>query len=411
MDLGNFAAAIWRSAGWNGLSNSERGEQRATPLSRNSDAGVNVGDQRAMQVSAVWSCARLITETVGSLPIGVYEKTATGRDVVTDHYLHELLRVSPNAMMTPLEFREALTLQLVLWGNGYAFVERSAAGRPLSLTPLAPDRMKVVRSDGGLTYHYSTDKGTHVYAQQSILHLKGFSTDGVVGLSPIGYAAHTLGLTVAADRYASKAFSSGGRPAGVLTVDKFLTPDQRDQLRTIYTQIAAEESTGTWVLEGGTQYQAIGINPNDMQLLASRSFQLAEIARIFRVPSYLINDTERSTSWGTGIEQQNLGFLTYTLRPYLTRWESTVSDSLLDRAGRKRYFVEHNVEGLLRADSAARSAFYSTAAQNGWMSRNEIRRKENMPPVVGGDELTVQVNLTPVDQLPGLSNGNQTATD
>jgi HK97 family phage portal protein len=330
---------------------------------------------------------------------------------VTDHYLHELLRLSPNAMMTPLEFREALTLQLVLWGNGYAFVERSAAGRPLSLTPLAPDRMKVVRSDGGLTYHYSTDKGTHVYAQQSILHLKGFSTDGVVGLSPIGYAAHTLGLTVAADRYASKAFSSGGRPAGVLTVDKFLTPDQRDQLRTIYTHIAAEESTGTWVLEGGTQYQAIGISPDDMQLLASRAFQLAEIARIFRVPSFLINDTERSTSWGTGIESLQLGWLQFGLRPYLTRWESTIADSLLDRAGRKRYFVEHNIEGLLRADSASRAAFYSAAAQNGWMSRAEIRAKENLPYVEGSDELTVQVNLAPLDQLPGIANGNQTATD
>jgi HK97 family phage portal protein len=196
-----------------------------------------------------------------------------------------------------------------------------------------------------------------------------------------------------------------------MTVDRILTTEQRDKLREIYEGL---DANSLWVLEGGTGYQQMSLPPDDMQMLESRQFQLADIARFFRVPSHMINDTSNTTSWGSGIEQLNLGFLTYTLRPYLTRWESAVSHSLLSRTDRRKYFVEHNVEGLLRADSAARSNFYATAAQNGWMSRNEIRRKENLPPVDGADELTVQVNLTPVDQLPPLqdsTNGNETTSD
>lgn len=148
-----------------------------------------------------------------------------------------------------------------------------------------------------------------------------------------------------------------------------------------------------------------------MQMLESRQFQLSDIARFFRVPSHMINDGSQATSWGSGIEQLNLGFLTYTLRPYLTRWETAVNTSLMDRQQRRRYFVEHNVEGLLRADSAARANFYATALQNGWMSRAEVRKKENLPAKDGTDELTVQVNMTPIDQLPGLNDGNEAITD
>jgi len=244
-----------------------------------------------------------------------------------------------------------------------------------------------------------------------IFHIKGMSVDGIVGMSPLDYARHTMGISASADMYASKSFSTGGVPRGVLTVDRILTADQREALRRIYEGINVKESSGTWVLEGGTQWVPTQIPPDDMQMLQSRQFQLAEIARIFRVPSFMINDAEKSTTWGSGIEQQNIGFLQYTIRPYLTRWESTVSDSLLSRTDRRKYFIEHKVDGLLRADSAGRAAQYSTYAQNGIMSRNEIRKLENLPPVEGGDELTVQVNLAPVNELPGIANGNQTITN
>lgn len=405
--FGGISAAFWRALGLGGISNKETGEQRSEPASRVSDSGVVVSDQRAMQVAAVWSCARLITETVGSLPLHVYERDGDTRKAAEGHYLDDILRVSPNAMMTPQEFREALTLQLVLWGNGYAQVEWSA-NRVTSLIPLRPDCMKPMRSDAGLTYHYSTEKGTHVFAQKNILHLKGFSVDGIVGLSPLGYAAHTLGLTVSADRFASKSYSTGGRPAGVLTTDKTLNQEQREQIRSIYGNIQSEDSNGTWVLEAGLGYQAISIPPDQMQMLQSRQFQLGEIARIFRVPSHMIFDSEKATTFGSGIESIDLQFLKYTLRPYMTRWESSIANSLLSRADRRKYFVSHNVEGLLRADSAARAAFYASAVQNGWMTRNEVRLKDNLPPVTGADDLTVQVNMTPIQDLPKVTgDGNK----
>jgi len=407
--------AVTFSGGWSalkglfsfgGVVNQDEGAQYSGPVSRVNDANLTYTDERAMQVSAVWSCARLITETVGSLPLGCYEKTAAGREELTDHYLYRLFRETPNGMMTPLELREALTLQLALWGNGYALIEwqnKPFESDVINITPLRPDCMLPKRVNNMLTYHYTTPKGVHVFAKESILHIKGFGADGIVGLSPLAFAAQSMGMTLSADKYASKAFSRGGRPTGVLTTDKIFTPDQRRDLRAIYDKINADDSDGTWVLEAGLDYKAITIPPDQLQMLESRRFQLGEIARFFRVPSYLINDTEKSTSWGTGIEQQNLGFLAYTIRPYLTRWESAVSSALLNRGDRRKYFIEHNVEGLLRADSAARAAFYSNAAQNGWMTRNEIRKKENLPPMEGGDELTVQVNLTPAADLPKVA--------
>jgi len=390
--------------GGGALSNADKGAQSTGPDSHTTEAGIVLTDERAMQISAVWSCARILTETVSSLPIAVYQRTPTGRVKAEDHYLYDLLRVSPNSMMNPQEFREALQLSLVLWGNAYAFIERDNTGKPISITPLKPERMTPSREGGEIVYYYKTSGPDERYRQAQILHIKGMSIDGVAGLSPLAYARNTMGITASADRYASHSFNKKGRPSGVVTVDRVLTPAQRDALREIYNNI---EAGGTEILEGGTKYNAIDIPPDDMQMLQSRQFQLGEIARIFRVPSYLINDTEKSTSWGTGIEQQNLGFLTYTIRPYLTRWETAIVHSLLSRTDRRKYFVEHNVEGLLRADSAARANFYSIMAQNGIMSRNEIRMKENLPPKDGADDLTVQVNLTPVADLPGLANGNQ----
>jgi len=396
-----------RLFGDGGLTNPIEGFQASGKDTRSTTAGVSLTDEKAMALSAVWSCVRLISETVASLPLNVYERTDDGRQAAESHYLHMLLREAPNSLMNPLEFREALTMQVALWGNGYAEIKRDNRGVPVSLTPLHPARVTPVREAGTVTYHYEQGRGTHIYAKESILHLKGFGVEGVVGLSPLAYARETMGISSAADSYASKTFTNGSRPSGVLTVDRLLTTEQREKLRDLYESL---DSNSLWVLEGGTGYQQLTVPPDDLQMLESRQFQLADIARFFRVPSHMINDTSNTTSWGSGIEQLNLGFLTYTLRPYLTRWESAVSHALLPRTARRRYFVEHNVEGLLRADSAARANFYSTALQNGWMSRNEVRRKENLPEVEGADELTVQVNLAPIDKLDTVY-GNENTSD
>lgn len=401
----SFYTTVLRFFGVGQLANSDTGAQQSGPATRSTESGIVVSDERAMQVAAVWSCVRLIAETVASLPLGFYRTTEDDRDKLeSSHPLVTLFARRPNAMMTPQEFREAMTCQLALWGNAYAKIEW-IGNRPVSLTPLKPEGVTPVRTGGELTYHVATGSGVAVYAKKSILHLKGFGPDGVVGLSPLAYARQVLGVTVSADKYASKSFANGGRPGGVLTLDRFLEPKQRELVRTLYSDLSAtaENAGQLWVLEGGMKYESISIPPDDMQMLESRQFQLGEIARIFRVPSHLINDTEKSTSWGSGIEQLNLGFLQYTLRPYLTRWEAVIRDSLLDPIDKEVIVAEHNVEGLLRADSAARASFYGQMAQNGLMTRNEIRRKENLPAIVGGDALTAQTNLAPLDKL-GESN-------
>lgn len=393
-------------SGDGGLTNPDEGTQIPGPTSLKTESGITLTDERAMALSAVWSCVRLISETVGSLPVNVYRRTEDGREAATDHFLHDLFRVAPNASMTPLEFREALTMQLALWGNGYAHITRDSSKKPIALIPLRPDRVSVERTPGGVVYVYHQQRGDRAIAPENMFHLKGFSVEGIIGLSPLDYARHTMGISVSADKFASRSFKGAGRYRGFISVDTSLTDAQREGIRKMYEQSSVDEDK-TWVFEAGARFNQVSMPPDVMQMIQSRQFQLGEIARIFRVPSHLINDTEKSTSWGTGIEQQNLGFLTYTIRPYLTRWESTISSGLLDRTERKRYFVEHNVEGLLRADSAARANFYATALQNGWMSRAEVRAKENLPRKDGTDDLTVQVNLTPVDMLERIANGNQ----
>lgn len=394
----------------NGLANPETGPQGSGPASSVGEA-FDVSDERSLQIAAVWSCVRLIAETVSVLPLGFYKKTSNGREPLpSSNPLFTLLKRSPNQQMTDTEFREAMTTQLVLWGNAYARIDRIGT-RPVNLVPLTPGRMAVVRQqDGSVVYHYTTDRGIDILAQQSVMHLKGFSAEGIIGFSPLALARHAFGLTVAAEQYSAGAFRNGGRPLGTLNFDTFLKPEQREAALKMYENITAGANSNakSWVLEGGVTYTPIGIPPDDLQMLETRRFQIGEIARVFRVPSHLINDSEKATSWGSGIEQLNLGFLQYTLMPYLRRWETVIRNALMTPAEQETFIVEHNVEGLLRADSSSRASFYSTMAQNGLMTRNEIRQKENLPSMDGGDDLTVQVNLTPIEQLLKIGAGNAT---
>ena len=387
-----------------GLNNPEVGYQVSHPGS--SGEAVDVTDDRAFQLSAAFRCISIISQTIACMPLGFFERTEDGReDLDEDHYVVQLLKRKPNPAMTALQFRTAMTTSLTGWGNAYALIGYSGTSnnrRPTSLTPLRTAQMMPHRaSDGTITYHYTTNAGVQILAASSVFHLKGLTVDGIVGLSPLGMGRNTLGLAVAAEKYSAGAFRNGGRPIGTLNFDKFLTKEQREQARQIYQGITegAENNANMWVLEGGSKYDPISISPDDLQMLQSRQFQLAEIARLFGVPSHLINDSEKATAWGSGLEQLNLGFLQYTLTPYMKSWESTINDSLLTAPDKRKVIVEHNVEGLLRADSAGRASFYATMVQNGLMTRNQVRSKENWEPMEGGDELTAQTNLAPLDKL------------
>lgn len=365
-------------------------------------SGKSVNVQTAMQLAAVWACVRLISETIATLPLQVYQRdTKGGRMVARDHWLYTILHDQPNANMTAVEFWEAVAAQLCLWGNAYC-LKTYAGAKVISLDPLKPGLMQVKTDlNGDLLYLYTTAKGIATYTEAQIWHIKGFGIDGLIGLSPVSYARNSFGASMSADEASGKVFANGMRSGGALKMAQILKPEQRKEIRaSMVTELASTSNTGKlMILEGGMEYQPLSMNPDDAQMLETRSFHIEEICRWFRVPPFMVGHSEKSTSWGTGLEQQMIGFLTFALRPYLSRIEQGIKKGLLPPAERTKYFAEFALEGLMRADSAGRAALYASAAQNGWMTRNEIRELENRPPMPGGDELTVQSNLVPISML------------
>lgn len=389
-----------------GFYNPDQGQQITEPLGVGTSSGVSVNDTRALQISAVWSCIRLISETVSTLPLNVYRRNNAGYgELQPKHWLTELIR-EPNPLMTGQEFRESLAAQIAAWGNAYARVDRNTSGRPVFLYPLKPAQMEVRReSDDALSYIYSTNaRGVEqplAYKADQILHIKGFGSDGVTGLSPLGFARQAMGIAVASEDYAGSFYASGGVPQVQVLFDKFLKPEQREAARKHFRGMAdrGDGSEKLWIMEGGSKAEALGINPEDAQMLETRHFQISEIARFFRVPLFLIMDTEKSTSWGTGLQEQNLAFLLYSLRAYLRRIENGFNRWIIPRPMRGEYYVRHDVEDFLKADHKTLAEYLSTLTQNGLMTRNEGREKINLPPMKGGDELTAQVNLSPIGSL------------
>ncbi len=397
----NLFSPILKYFGLGSLSNSEEGAQNSGITGNHTDSGISVSDDRAMQVSAVWACVQYITNSVASLPIDFYRKKTDGRKLIEDHYLNDLFHVSPNANMKPRDFRKAMTMQLVLWSNAYAEIFWSGE-RPIAIVPLRPGRMTPFMNHGVLTYHYKMEQGVRIYSKKSILHLKGFGSDGIVGLERTNYARPTLGLSVSADTYASKQFANGGRSGGgYLMFDDFLTKEQRDNARKLYEGMSetAFNKGKVWILEGGVKFESDTLNPDTMQMLETRKMQLGEIARFFGVPEVLIGSGGSTSAWPSSFEQQLLSFLTFTLQDYLDEWESAIVESLLNPKDKRKIIIDHDTSAFIKMDSQAQASLQSTWVQNGLKTRNEIRKINNDPKIDGADDLTVQVNLTPVDEL------------
>ncbi len=380
-----------------------------------SSSGEAVTADSALQLSAAWACVRLISETIATLPLNLYSEQADGTRVVAKtQQLYTILHSQPNAENTAVEFWEVIVASMLLWGNGYARKVMSA-GLLVSLELMLPQRTQVKRlTSGALQYTYQNRDGTtDVLSEDDVLHFRGFSLDGLMGLSVIRYASEVLGNATAANKTSSSVFKNGLRPSGVLSTDQILQKEKRTEIRTDLQQQfgGAMQAGKTMVLEAGMKYQPVTMNPGDVQLLETRAFNVEEICRWYRVPPYMVGHSEKSTSWGTGIEQQMLGFLTFTLRPWLTRIEQTIKKGCIGPADRGRLTAEFSVEGLLRADSAGRASYLSTMTTNGLMTRDEARKKENLPPMGGNAAvLTVQSALLPIDKL-GESSAASSAQD
>jgi len=405
-----------RSPFWARLMSVITGGRLVTPSTGSQMAGVSaqgqvgdsaITDDRNLQISTVWACIRLISTVTASLPLDVYETVNDERRKVDNsNPLARLLRFSPNQYMTALEFREAMTMQLAAYGNAYAVVERNRFGDVTSLLPLLSANMEVILNENKqIIYRYSRDGQVANFTQKEIFHLKGFGFNGLTGMSPLAYSAKAAGVAIAMEDNQRDFFQNGAKSPQILMTDgKVLTREQRNQLEENFKEIAGGPvKRRLWVLEAGFTTQSIGISPQDAEMLEARKFQVSELARFYGVPPHLVGDVEKTTSWGSGIEQQNLGFLQYTLKPYLDRWEYSIERWLVSDSKRGSIHAEHNLDGLLRGDSAARAQYMSTMVNNGLMTVNEARRLDNRPPLPGGDVATRQSQNVPLTDL-GKSN-------
>ena len=378
-------------------------------------SGKAVTERSAMQMTAVYSCVRILAEAVAGLPLHLYRYTDNGgKEKALDHPLYLLLHDEPNPEMSSFVFRETLMTHLLLWGNAYAQVIRNGKGEIIALYPLMPNRMEVNRDKNHqLYYTYSTQsddaptlKDSTVYLDPSeVLHIPGLGFDGLVGYSPIAMAKNAIGMAIACEEYGAKFFANGAAPGGVLEHPGTIKDPQRVRESWQSTFGGSGNANKIAVLEEGMKYTPIGISPEQAQFLETRKFQINEIARIFRVPPHMVGDLEKSSF--SNIEQQSLEFVKYTLDPWVIRWEQSIQRSLLNSEEKKKYFAKFNVEGLLRGDYQSRMNGYAIGRQNGWMSANDIRELENLdriPVEDGGDLYLVNGNMLPLKNAGAFAN-------
>ena len=378
-------------------------------------AGKIVTERSAMQMTAVYSCVRILAEAVAGLPLHLYKYTdGGGKEKALDHPLYRLLHDEPNPEMSSFVFRETLMSHLLLWGNAYAQVIRNGKGEVIALYPLMPNKMSVDRDENGqLYYSYYRGPDEAIKSKEfvvtlppsDVLHIPGLGFDGLVGYSPIAMAKNAIGMAIACEEYGAKFFANGAAPGGVLEHPGTIKDPARVRESWQSTFGGSGNANKIAVLEEGMKYTPIGISPEQAQFLETRKFQINEIARIFRVPPHMVGDLEKSSF--SNIEQQSLEFVKYTLDPWVIRWEQSIQRALLSSGEKNRYFVKFNLEGLLRGDYQSRMNGYAIGRQNGWMSANDIRELENLdriPAEEGGDLYLINGNMLPMRDAGAFAN-------
>ena len=349
-------------------------------------AGTTVTERSAMQISAVYACVRVLSEAIASLPLHTYRIESDGsKQKAVDAPIYRILHDEPNPEMTSYIFRETLMTHLLLWGNAYAQIIRNGRGEVVALYPLMANRMRVDRDENGhIYYEYQVSNsdaptmknGTVRLTTADVLHVPGLGFDGLVGYSPIAMAKNSIGMAMATEEYGATFFKNGANPSGILSMPGVVKDPEKIRKSWEAGFSGSRNANKVAILEEGMTYTPISISPEQAQFLETRKFQLDEIARIFRIPPHMIGDLEHATF--SNIEEQSLEFVTYTLEPWLVRWEQSMNRSLLLSEEKDHYFIHFNVDGLLRGDYASRMAGYATGIQNGIFSVNDVRELENM---------------------------------
>lgn len=371
---------------------------------RPTKSGVTVTDMAAMQSAAVWACVRLLAEDVAKLPLILYKRTKNGgKERATDHRLYKILHRRPNEWQTSMGFREVMQMNFGLRGNAYAFINR-VGGEVRELLPIAADRVTVKQNDDySLRYDVSRREGPpQPFDRTQILHIRGPSLDGITGLNPIALHRETIGTTLAAEGHAARLFANGAQMAGILELPGKLDAEAAKRFKDSW-QVATtgENAFKIALLEGGAKWIPTGINNKDAQFLEARQFGWTQIASLYRVPPHKIQDLSRSTN--NNIEQQALEYVIDCLMPHLTRWEQQISEDLLSEEERDVYFAEFLVDALLRGDMASRYTSYNVAIMSGFMSRNEVRTRENLNPEPGLDQFLEPLNMVEPGARPNAT--------
>lgn len=403
----------WVSWGWSALGN-RKGVQSGRPDRLLVEGTKTIGPDGALQISTVWACVWLLANVVSTLPLFVYQSTDGKRELARNALLYQLLHDSPNSRMTPVEFWVAMMLNLLLRGNAYARIERTVAGEAVALWPMPADQVEPrVLDDGSTVYIYRINNDVAVLSEDNVLHIKEIG-NGSIGLARLDFMRASIDEAANAQTAANKLFANGGKPTGLLMIDRVLKTDQRAAVKQNFIDMAEGTTSRLIVLEADMKYQQVNLTPADQQLLETRRFTVEEICRWFGVPPVLVAHSN-VTAWGSGIEQLIDGFFKFTIRPLLVRIEQNLRKRVQTPAQRARLTAEYSFDALLRATLKDRIEIYSKAVQNGIKTRNECRQLENDPPIPGGDELTAQTNLAPLHLLgkltkPGVGNASQENT-
>jgi HK97 family phage portal protein len=384
------------------------GTQQAVPGAPLIADTTSVGVDGALQISTVWACIDRRATTVASLPFFVYEQKNGEKVLARSSRLYAILHDSPNSRMTPFEFWRSMMMNHDLRGNAYARIDRDDAGEAVALWPMPADQVEPkVLDDGSMVYLYSFANDVAVLAAENVLHLKNLG-NGTVGLAKLEFMRATTDEAAKAQGAASKVFSSGGKPTGILMLDKVLNPEQRAAVTANFAGMAEGNTSRLYVLEANMKYEQLSMSPEQQQLLETRNYGVAELCRWLDTPPVLVHHSN-VTAWGTGIYEIKDGFYTLAIRPMVINIEQAVRKRVLTPRQRATMTTEFSLDALLRGDPTKRADINAKNVQNGLKSRAEIRQLEGDPYIAGTDVLTAQSNLVPLHMLgktPAASGGS-----
>lgn len=395
-----FLPSFFKTAGGSGTKGTDWAGWTSSIGGQQTRAGTHVNTERALALTALRACVTLLAESVAQLPCELYRRDDKGgRDRATDHPLYDVIHSQPNKKDTSFEYYELTQGLLGLEGNHISLIDRDGSGYITELIPMNPKKIQVLKGNDGLPYYKLLDTGD-ILPMRMVHHIKGFSLDGFVGMSPIATNADSIGLALATEHHASAVFQRGATMSGVIQRphDVPAIKDQAgvDRLLNKFTERhggGLRNAFSVALLQEGMEYKQLAMDNEKAQLLESRAFGVNEICRLYKIPLHMIQHMEKSTAWGSGIEQMSLGYVIYTLMPWIKRIEAAMMRDLLLPSERKNHYIEFNVSGLLRGDQKARYEAYAIGRNWGWLSVNDIRRLENMPPIPGGDRYLTPLNM------------------